>query len=219
MQVKHLIPINYHKTPMLIDPWHFQGPKHRELTAGSWPGLFRQEILPVLPVEKPAACFTSGRGRPGKDLHTVLGALVLQQQFDPTDGETLRQLAFDEAAVRAARLAEAAREACAEKVAGEAAAEPETALSILFAPLFVAVGMLFSIFGGPTGEKPGRTPSRVHPARNSPRSYPEPSDFLQGHHAAERQRVPGSCGDRYAAGFGVVGAAGNRRDTEEGKWT
>ncbi len=90
-----MISINDHKTPMLMDPWHFLGPKRRERLEGSWAGLFRQEILPVLPVDKLAKCFTSGRGRPGKELHTALGALVLQQQFDLTDVETVQQLAFD----------------------------------------------------------------------------------------------------------------------------
>jgi len=38
--------------------------------------------------------FTDGFGRPTKELHTVLGALVLQQVHDLTDDETVNQLAF-----------------------------------------------------------------------------------------------------------------------------
>lgn len=90
-----MITINDHKSPMLIDPWYFLGPKRRELLDDSWPGLFRTEVLPVLPVEKLAGRFKSGVGRPGKELHTALGALLLQQQLDLTDAETVRQLAFD----------------------------------------------------------------------------------------------------------------------------
>ncbi len=90
-----MISINDNKTPMLIDPWHFLGPKRRDLLGGSWAGLFREEILTVLPVEGLAEHFTSGKGRPGKELHTALGALLLQQQFDLTDTETVLELAFN----------------------------------------------------------------------------------------------------------------------------
>jgi hypothetical protein len=62
----------------------------------SWAGLFRQEILSELPVEQLAACFCTDKGRPVKELHTVLGVLLLQQMHDLTDLETVNHLAFNE---------------------------------------------------------------------------------------------------------------------------
>ena len=80
----------------VIDPWGDLGPKRRQLLEKSWAGLFRQEILSVLPVEQLARCFRTDFGRPAKELQTVLGVLVLQQMHDLTDLETVNQLAFNQ---------------------------------------------------------------------------------------------------------------------------
>jgi hypothetical protein len=80
----------------LIDPWGHLGPKRRRLLENSWAGLFRQEILSELPVEQLAPSFREDFGRPSKELHTVLGVLVLQQMHDLTDAETVNQLAFNQ---------------------------------------------------------------------------------------------------------------------------
>ena len=81
----------------LIDPWGDLGPKRRQLLENSWAGLFRREILSELPVEQLALHFRADFGRPAKELHTVLGVLVLQQMHDLTDLETVNQLAFNAA--------------------------------------------------------------------------------------------------------------------------
>jgi len=62
----------------------------------SWAGLFREHILPELPVNKIAPYFTEGFGRPTKELYMALGVIILQQSLDLTDDETLCQLAFSE---------------------------------------------------------------------------------------------------------------------------
>ncbi|MFZ5447465.1 MAG: transposase, partial [Thermodesulfobacteriota bacterium] len=80
----------------LIDPWGHLGPKRRRLLENSWAGLFRQEILSELPVEQLAPSFRADFGRPAKELHTVLGVLLLQQMHDLTDAETVNQLAFNQ---------------------------------------------------------------------------------------------------------------------------
>jgi len=80
----------------LIDPWGDLGPKRRQLLENSWSGLFRREILSELPVEQLALHFRADFGRPAKELHTVLGVLVLQQMHDLTDLETVNQLAFNQ---------------------------------------------------------------------------------------------------------------------------
>jgi hypothetical protein len=90
-----MIRIKDHKQTELFDPWSYLSPKRRKLLDQSWAGLFKTVILCELPVSKLARFFTDGFGRPTKELHTVLGALVLQQSLDLDDQETIHQLAFN----------------------------------------------------------------------------------------------------------------------------
>ena len=90
-----MIHVRDHKTPYLIDPWDYLGPKRRKLLDGSWAGLFREHILPSLPVRKIASCYTEGFGRPTKELYAALGSLILQQMHDLTDEETVTQFSFN----------------------------------------------------------------------------------------------------------------------------
>jgi hypothetical protein len=80
---------------VLFDPWHFLSPKRRDLLDQSWAGLFKNELLRELPVNEVASSFKEDFGRPTKELHTVLGVLLLQQAHDLTDDETVNQLAFN----------------------------------------------------------------------------------------------------------------------------
>jgi len=84
-----------HKTPYLIDPRDYLGPKRRKLLDESWADLFRQHILAELPVQKIATCYTAGFGRPTKEINAALGALILQQMHDMTDEETLFPFSFN----------------------------------------------------------------------------------------------------------------------------
>ena len=86
--------IKGHRQKDLFDPWSFLSPKRRELLDQSWAGLFQKELLCELPVGEVAEFFNDDFGRATKELHTVLGALVLQQAHDLTDDETVNQLAF-----------------------------------------------------------------------------------------------------------------------------
>ena len=79
----------------IFDPWAFLTPKRRQLLDTGWPGLFREHILPSIPVHKVAGYFDETFGRPSKELYAMIGALVLQQTLDLTDEETVRQYAFD----------------------------------------------------------------------------------------------------------------------------
>ena len=90
-----MIHITNHKQGVFFDPWNFLSPKRRKLLDRSWAGLFQKELLCELPVNEMAPFFRDGFGRPTKELHTVLGALVLQQSHDLTDEETVDQLAFN----------------------------------------------------------------------------------------------------------------------------
>jgi hypothetical protein len=92
---KDMIHVKDHKQGHLFDPWSFLSPKRRQLLDQSWAGLFKNEILCELPVSKLAPFFHDSFGRPTKELHTVLGVLVLQQSMDLNDDETIDQLAFN----------------------------------------------------------------------------------------------------------------------------
>ena len=79
----------------LFDPWDYLSPKRRKMLDESWAGLFQKNILTSLPVDKLAPYFDKYFGRSSKELHTVVGVLVLQQAFDLTDLEAVDQLAFN----------------------------------------------------------------------------------------------------------------------------
>ena len=90
-----MIYIKDHKQTELFDPWSFLSPRRRQLLDQSWAGLFKDEILCELPVSKFVPFFADGFGRPTKELHTVLGVLILQQTLDMADEEAVNQLAFN----------------------------------------------------------------------------------------------------------------------------
>jgi hypothetical protein len=90
-----MITINDHKQQSLFDSWAFLSPKRRRLLDEGWPGLFRTQILPELPVREIRPCFSSDWGRPSKELYGLLGALLLQQAMDLTDEQAVEQFCFD----------------------------------------------------------------------------------------------------------------------------
>lgn len=90
-----MIRFNGHKQQQLFDPWGHISPKRRQRLDHSWPGLFREYILPQLPVREFAPFFSPRFGRPTKDLSTVMGLLILQQTLDLDDEETVDQLAYN----------------------------------------------------------------------------------------------------------------------------
>jgi hypothetical protein len=61
----------------------------------SWPGLFRKHLLHELPVDKIKPFLHRDFGRPSKELHTLLGVLLLQQTLDLNDSQTVEQLSFN----------------------------------------------------------------------------------------------------------------------------
>jgi hypothetical protein len=79
----------------IFDPWDFLTPKRRQMLDSGWAGLFREHILPSIPVNKVSKYFDATFGRPTKELYSMLGALILQQSFDLTDEETVQQYAFN----------------------------------------------------------------------------------------------------------------------------
>lgn len=95
LKIENMIRIKNHNQTELFAPWDFLSPKRKKMLSESWAGLFQEEILTQLPVKELASYFNSDFGRPTKELHTVLGTLIIQQMFDLTDEETVSQLAFN----------------------------------------------------------------------------------------------------------------------------
>ena len=90
-----MIRIKNHKQRQLFDPWRHLSPKRRRMLDTDWPGLFREHLLEELPVDQMLPHFTDGIGRPSKELHTVLGVLLLQQTMDLTDKAAIEHLCFN----------------------------------------------------------------------------------------------------------------------------
>ena len=79
----------------MFDRWSYFGDKRRRLMAQSWAGVFRNHLLVELPVDDLCRHLDERMGRPSKDLHVVIGVLLLQQLHDLSDAETVEALAFD----------------------------------------------------------------------------------------------------------------------------
>ena len=90
-----MIKVNSPKQLDIFDPWNFLTPKRRKMLDAGWPGLFREHILPSIPVGEVARYFDESFGRPTKELYAMIGALILQQMLNLTDEETVRQFSFD----------------------------------------------------------------------------------------------------------------------------
>jgi len=90
-----MIRIKNHKQRQLFDPWRHLSPKRRRMLDEDWPGLFREHLLEELPVDQMRPHYADGIGRPSKELHTVLGVLLLQQTMDLTDRAAIEQLCFN----------------------------------------------------------------------------------------------------------------------------
>ncbi len=87
--------VKNHKQGRIFDPWSHLGPKRRKLLDKSWAGLFQQEILPVLPVDTLRSHYHEWNGRPTKELHSMIGMMILQQMHDLTDEQTIEQFCFN----------------------------------------------------------------------------------------------------------------------------
>lgn len=90
-----MIRIKDHKQLDMFDPWDFLSPKRRRMLDESWPGLFREQLLGELPVDKIIPFFRQDFGRPSKELYTLLGVLLFQQTMDLNDAEAVEQLSFN----------------------------------------------------------------------------------------------------------------------------
>lgn len=90
-----MIPLRDRRTGDLFDCWSEMGEKRRRLLDCSWAEVFRAHLLDDLPVDEVLPHFDERMGRPSKDLHIVIGVLVLQQLHDLSDAATVEALAFN----------------------------------------------------------------------------------------------------------------------------
>jgi Transposase DDE domain/Transposase domain (DUF772) len=90
-----MIHIKDHKTPDMFDPFPFLGPKRKQRIETSWAKIFREHILPTLPVEKVFSKYDPVMGAPTKELYAMLGLMVIQQMHDMTDEEAVDQFAYN----------------------------------------------------------------------------------------------------------------------------
>jgi hypothetical protein len=90
-----MIHIKDHKTPDMFDPFPFLGPKRKQRIEESWAKVFREHILPTLPVEKVFSKYDPVMGAPTKELYAMLGLMVIQQMHDLTDEEAVDQFAYN----------------------------------------------------------------------------------------------------------------------------
>jgi len=90
-----MIHIKDHKTPDMFDRFPYLGPKRKRLIETSWAKVFREHILPTLPVEQVFSKYDPVMGAPTKELYAILGLMVIQQMHDLTDDEAVSQFAFN----------------------------------------------------------------------------------------------------------------------------
>jgi hypothetical protein len=90
-----MLTLRDHRSGDLFDPWEYLGLQRRRLLEQSWAGVFRDYLLQLPPVKELAASFRDDFGRPSKDLHIALGALILQQLHDLTDQQTTEAVALN----------------------------------------------------------------------------------------------------------------------------
>ena len=90
-----MITLRDRRTPDLFDRWSEMGQKRRLLLDRSWAGMLQDHLLDDLPILELLPHFDDCLGRPGKDLHIVIGVMLLQQLHDLSDAATVEALAFN----------------------------------------------------------------------------------------------------------------------------
>ena len=80
----------------LLDPAETMfSPRALDYLRGDWPGLFRTQILQLMPVGKIAEHFHPTLGCPTKELYSMAGAIFLKEFFNLTIEETVRRYLTD----------------------------------------------------------------------------------------------------------------------------
>ena len=72
------------------DLWELLGEKRKRLLDRSWAGVFREHLLPVVPVKKLADQFHLTMGRPTKELHVVVG--MAESRAELADSDRVKEI-------------------------------------------------------------------------------------------------------------------------------
>lgn len=83
------------KHPYIFDQFGHLGPKRLRLLNESWAGIFRNDILPELPVDELRKHYHETDGRHTNEMYSMIGLMILQQMHDLTDEEAIEQFAFN----------------------------------------------------------------------------------------------------------------------------
>ncbi len=83
------------KQPYIFDPFSHLGPSRRRLLDQSWAGIFKDQILPGLPVDELRKYYHETDGRPTNEMYSMVGLMILQQMHDLTDEQAVEQFAFN----------------------------------------------------------------------------------------------------------------------------
>jgi len=83
------------KSGLIIAPFTHLGKKRMALLKKSWADVFRQDILPCLPVDELTVHYSQDQGRPTKELYSVMGLMILQQMHNLDDEEAVNQFCFN----------------------------------------------------------------------------------------------------------------------------
>jgi len=79
-----------------IESWEgILSPEKIRILKKSWAEIFRNNILPQIPMDKIIKLYSKSTGRPTKELYALVGAVILQEIFDLTDEETVVKMAFN----------------------------------------------------------------------------------------------------------------------------
>lgn len=84
-----------HKTYDMFDCFEHLGPKRRGLLDSTWAKLFRDEILPNLPVHLLEKHYSPSAGRPTNELSAMMGVMILQQLHDLSDTQAVEHFCFN----------------------------------------------------------------------------------------------------------------------------
>ncbi len=83
------------KQRYIFDQFGYLGTKRLRLLQESWAGIFRNDILPELPVDELRKHYHETVGRHTNEMYSMIGLMILQQMHDQTDEEAIEQFAFN----------------------------------------------------------------------------------------------------------------------------
>jgi hypothetical protein len=97
---KAMINVSHPKNTLGISGFHpLDGGKTPKILANlrkGWAEQFREEVYPLIPAEEVARdCFCSTNGRPCKDVTRSIGLMILQETYNLTDEEAVKEMRFN----------------------------------------------------------------------------------------------------------------------------